>query len=408
MAIPGEQKQADNMWSVALEGLDRHTGQTIELGELFLLRPDVIYLNHGAQGACARPVFEAYQRWQLEFERQPAEFTRRHGGTVREAREALAGYLGTDADNLVYVVNATMGMNIVARSLPLEAGDQVLSTDHEYGAIERTWEFNCARRGAVFVRQPIPYPPRSPEEVVEAVWAGVTERTRVLTFSHITSPTATILPARELVRRAREAGIITVIDGAHAPGQVPLSLDELGVDFYTGNCHKWMMTPKGSAFLYARPEVQDLLEPLVVSWGWHNERLHGPHFVDEQQLQGTRDLSAFLAVPSAIEFMDRYGWDDVRRRCHELAAYARQQVARITGCTEGVDGEWFAQMTSIPLPPCDPASLAALLRERYNIEIPVLKWNGHVLLRLSVQGYNTQDDIDVLLGALRDFFDRQR
>ncbi len=389
-----------------MDTLDRLTGRTVDLRKLFLLRPDVIYLNHGAQGACARPVFEAYQQWQLEFEQQPAEFARRYGGTIREARQALADYLGTDADNLVYVVNATMGMNIIARSLHLEPGDQVLSTDHEYGAMERTWEFNCARQGAVYVRRKVPYPPRSSEEIVEAIWAGVNERTKVLTFSHITSPTAMILPARELVRRAREAGIITVIDGAHAPGQIPLALDELGADFYTGNCHKWMMTPKGSAFLYARPEVQRMLEPLIISWGWDNEHPHSPRFVDEQQLQGTRDLSAFLSVPTAIEFMHRYGWDDVRRRCHELAIYARRRVAEMTGHLERVDGEWFAQMTSIPLPPCDRAALGSLLREQYNIEVPVLSWNGRVLLRLSVQGYNTQEDVDTLLTALATFFTR--
>ncbi len=195
------------------------------LREQFLLDPAVRYFNHGSQGACPRSVFETYQVWQRTFERQPIAFGREHGGAIHAARQALADYVGSDVNNLVYVVNATMGINIVARSLPLQPGEQVLSTDHEY------------------VRVSIPVPVTSAKEAVEAIWAGVTDRTRVIAVSHITSPTAWILPVRELARRARAAGIWTVIDGAHAPGQVPLVLDALGtlgVDFYTGNCHKWL------------------------------------------------------------------------------------------------------------------------------------------------------------------------
>jgi len=225
------------------------------LCDLFLLDPDVIFVNHGSFGACPRPVFAAYQAWQRELERQPVEFLgRRFAALIAEARTALGAYVGAGADDLVYVPNATTGLNIVARSLELAPGDEVLATDHEYGALDRTWRFICAKRGARYVRQPVELPITSAEEVVEAVWAGVTDRTRVLFLSHITSPTAIIIPVAELVRRAREAGIITVVDGAHAPGQIPLDLESLGVDFYAGNCHKWMMAPKGSAFLYARRE----------------------------------------------------------------------------------------------------------------------------------------------------------
>ena len=383
------------------------TRQDTDLRDQFLLFPDVIYFNHGSQGACPRPVFDTYQYWQLEFERQPCGFGRRHPDAIHEARQALADYVGADVNNLVYIVNATMGINIVARSIPLQAGDEVLSTNHEYGAVERTWEFNCAKHGARLVHQPIPLPVTSAEQVVEAIWAGVTDRTKVLTFSHITSPTAWILPIAELARRAREAGILTVVDGAHAPGQIPLALDDLGVDFYTGNCHKWMMTPKGSAFLYARQEVQDLLEPLVISWGWGNETMRVSRFVDEQQIQGTRDISAFLAVPSAIEFMDQHDWDTVRDRCHALVQYARKGMTGFTGLEPFTpDGtEWYAQMTSIPLPPCDPGELGRWLYDQHRIEIPVMAWNERPLMRLSVQGYNTQEDVDTLLGALRAFFD---
>lgn len=379
---------------------------TVELRELFLLQPDVVYLNHGSCGACPRSVFEAYQAWQLELERQPMHFVRELGGEMYKAREALGAYLGAQADDLVYVTNATLGLNVVARSLSLNPGDEVLGTDHEYGAIERAWQFNCAKSGARYVRQPIPMPLHSPEEVVEAIWAGVTERTRVLCFSHITSPTAFILPAEELVRRAREAGIITVVDGAHAPGQIPLDLEALGADFYSGNGHKWMMSPKGSAFLYARREMQPLLEPLVVSWGWGNEVPRVSRFVDEQQNQGTRDNAAFLAVPAAIQFMRDHNWPAVRQACHELVCHARVEIARFTGIDPLTPdgGAWFSQMASIPLPACDSHALWTHLHERYQIEIPVVNWNGQPMVRLSVQGYNTLEDVETLIEAVKTFY----
>jgi isopenicillin-N epimerase len=307
-----------------------------------------------------------------------------------------------------------MGLNIVARALELQPGDEVLGTDHEYGAIERTWEYVCAKQGARYVRQHVPLPVESVEQVVETIWAGVTERTRVLFFSHITSPTAFILPAVELVRRAREAGILTVIDGAHAPGQIALDLDAMGVDFYSGNCHKWMMTPKGSGFLYARPEAQALLEPLVVSWGWGNEEPRVTCFVDQHQYQGTRDMAAFLAVPAAIRFMEEHDWPAVRESCHQLVRDARHRIGALGGPEPATpdDRRWFSQMSSLPLPLCDAGPLCQRLRDEYTIEVPIVRWTGingdarggtpspRSFVRLSIQGYNTQADVDCLLDAL--------
>ena len=376
-----------------------------KLCDLFLLRPDVIYLNHGSFGACPRPVFAAYQAWQRELERQPVEFLgRRFASLMAEARTALGAYVGAGADDLVYVPNATTGLNIVARSLELAPGDEVLATDHEYGALDRTWRFICAKRGARYVRQPVELPITSAEEVVEAVWAGVTDRTRVLFLSHITSPTAIIIPVAELVRRAREAGIITVVDGAHAPGQIPLDLESLGVDFYAGNCHKWMMAPKGSAFLYARRECQPLLEPLVVSWGWESEQSGPSRFVDHHQWQGTREVAQFLAVPAAIQFMEEHDWPGVRRACHELVRTARRAVAELTGLPPITPDapEWFAQMAALPLPPCDGHDLQRRLYERFRIEIPITTWNERHFVRISIQGYNTRADVDALVEGLRE------
>jgi isopenicillin-N epimerase len=231
------------------------------LRDEFLLESGVIYLNHGSFGATPRAVFESYQRWQLQLERQPVRFlSREHDELLRQSRGALGEYLGADPDDLVYVPNATHGINIVARSLRLEPGDEILSSNHEYGACEYTWEFVCAKAGATYVKKQLPLAAVSDSDLVDRFWEGVTGRTRLIFLSHITSPTAVRFPVEDVCRRAREAGILTLIDGAHAPGQIPLDLAEIGADFYTGNCHKWMVAPKGAAFLHARREVQPLIE----------------------------------------------------------------------------------------------------------------------------------------------------
>jgi isopenicillin-N epimerase len=381
----------------------RDRGRERELRELFLLRPDVVFLNHGSFGACPRPVFEVYQAWQRELERQPVEFLgRRFTDLMRGARVALSNYVNTSPDDLVYVPNATTAVNVVARSLRLNPGDEVLGTDQEYGAMDRTWRFVCEKRGARYVKQSLPAPITSRQEGVDAVWAGVTPRTRVLFVSHITSPTALILPVAELVRRARASGILTVIDGAHAPGQLPLDLTALGADFYAGNCHKWLCAPKGSGFLYTRREVQPVLEPLVVSWGWQSEQPGTSKFVDEQEWQGTHDVAAYLSVPAAIEFLNDHDWPRVQRDCHDLARAARQAIGSLTGLAPLTPDSpaWYAQMVALPLPPCDREALQRRLYDEYSVEVPILSWQGQPFVRVSIQGYNTHGDVEALVGAL--------
>jgi len=374
-----------------------------DLRDLFLLDLNVVFLNHGSFGACPRPVFDAYQQWQIELERQPVEFLARRFETLMyEARAILGDFLGADADDLVFAPNATTGLNIVARSLALSAGDEVLTTDHEYGALDRTWRFLCEKWGARYVRRHVSLPITSAEEVIEAIWAGVNDRTKVLFLSHITSPTAIIFPIAELIARARAAGIVTVIDGAHAPGQITLDLEALGVDFYVGNCHKWMMTPKGSAFLYARRDVQSLLEPLVVSWGWDAIEPGPSQFIDHHLWQGTSDIAAYLSVPAAIRFMKTHDWPAVRAACHELLRVARRRICELAGQKPLTpdSGDWFTQMAAFPLPPCDGEKLQRRLYDEYAIEVPIIEWNGRQLVRVSIQGYNTPADVDALADAL--------
>ena len=209
--------------------------------EHFLLDPDVIFLNHGSFGASPKPVFKAYQDWQLELERQPVEFLgRRANALLEDARIILADYLHCQADEVVYATNPTTAINLIVRSLPLQPGDEILTTDHEYGAMDRTWRFVCKSTGAVYRQQPIPLPVTTPEDFIETFWAGVTPKTKIIFLSQITSPTALIFPVEQICQRARQAGILTIVDGAHAPGQIPLDLTALGADFYTGACHKWL------------------------------------------------------------------------------------------------------------------------------------------------------------------------
>jgi len=374
----------------------------------FLLGKDITFLNHGSFGATPRPVFRAYQKYQLELEREPVEFLgRRAPDLLEQARTPLAKYLGVGVNDLVYITNATQGINIVARSLDLHPGDEVLATDHEYGAIDRTWRFLAKKSGFTYTNRPVPLPVATPEEWVERFWAGVNPHTRVISISHITSPTALIWPIREVCHRARRKGILTLIDGAHAPGQIPLDLVDLQVDFYTGNLHKWLCAPKGSAFLYAHPSVQSMVDPLIVSWGYESTTPGSSTFIDYLQWTGTRDIAAFLAVPDALRFLETHHWDRERRRCHELARRCLQEINAITGLEAISPDElaWFAQMVAVRLPErTDLADFARHLWEDRHIEVPVIEWNGQKLIRVSFQAYNDDADLAQLYDAVKNYF----
>ena len=372
------------------------------LKKYFLLDPSVTFLNHGSFGATPKPVFNEYQRWQRELENQPVEFLgRRHNALMHISREVLAKYLGTSTENVIYAQNVTIALNIVARSLDLGTGDEVLSTDHEYGAMDRTWRFLSKERGFAYISQPVDL--TSQDDFVESFWRGVTPQTRVIFLSHITSPTATIFPIEKIIQRARAKNIITVIDGAHVAGQLPLHLDSLGADFYGGNLHKWLCAPKGAGFLYARPEMQKLVKPLVVSWGYESITPGASTFVDHHEWWGTRDVAAFLSVPAAIQFQQDHAWATVRTECHQLVKDAQRRISDLTGLAplHAQSDNWFAQLAAAPLPAdADLVALKARLYDEYRVEIPLVAWKDKKLVRVSVQGYNTKEDIDRLLFAL--------
>ena len=337
----------------------------------------------------------ATRPWQRELELEPVDFlARRLPGLLDEARAALADYVGCSARDLAFVQNATTGVNLAARSLDLGPGDEILATDLEYGACDLAWDQVCGRTGARYVRAPIPLPLHDPSELVEALFASASERTRAVYFSHVTSETALVLPVETVVARARELGLLTIVDGAHAPAQVPLDLAELGADFYSGNCHKWLCAPKGAGFLHVRPEHQERVDAAIVSWGY----TEGRSFSERIESQGTRDPAAWLAVPDAIRFQAERDWHSVSERCRRLTREARRDLCELLETEPLAPDTMLAQMAAVRLPRPAP-DLSDRLFSRHRVEIPVGGAEND-LLRLSVAAYTTRDEIDRALAAL--------
>jgi isopenicillin-N epimerase len=343
--------------------------------DLFLLDPEVTFLNHGSFGATPRAVFERYQAWQRELEREPVDFiARRLNPLLAEARSELGAFLGARADDLTFVQNATTGVNMAARALDLQPGDEVLATDLEYGACILTWQ----RLGTLVQ---VPY---------GELFEHVTKRTRAVYVSHITSETALLLPVEEIVREAHARGLVAIVDGAHAAAHVDLDLEALGADFYSGNCHKWLCAPKGAAFLHVRPEWQERVDGVITSWGYEEPAT----FISRTERQGSRDSSAYLTVPAAIEFVRAH---DDRERCVALAREARHDLCELLGTEPIAPAEMVMQMASVRLPTPD-SGLSQRLFDEHRIEIPVS--HDGTLLRISIAAYNDRDDVDRLLAAL--------
>ncbi len=371
----------------------------------FLLDPTVTFLNHGSFGATPKVVFEEYQYWQRDLERQPVDFFRRKARLLREARVPLAEYLGTSPDQLGFVFNTSFGVNAIVHSLAQQLGpdDEVLSTNHEYGAVDKTWDYYAKRAPFKHIKAEIDVPVTSPEAFVEQFWRGVTRYTRVISLSHITSGTALQFPVEQVVARARSEGIFTVIDGAHAPGQIPLNLDALGADVYIGNCHKWLCAPKGSAFVHANERALRRIDPVLVSWGWFETERSATPLHDYLEMQGTRDIASFLSVPAAIRFQATHNWPARRDACHELVRNARAQMQALTGIAQHSPDErrWFTQLSILRLPAgTDVVKLKESLWKDHKIEIPAINWNNLPGVRISIQAYNDQSDVDKLIGAV--------
>ncbi|HEB54201.1 MAG TPA: aminotransferase class V-fold PLP-dependent enzyme [bacterium] len=378
------------------------------------LDPEVVFLNHGSFGACPRIVLARQHELQREMEAEPLRFLHRElEPRLDEARRPLAALVGCDADDLAFVRNATEGVNTVLRSLEFAPGDELLVTDHEYNACRNALDFVAARAGARIVVAEIPFPLAGPHVVVERVLGAVTDRTRLLLVDAVTSPTGVVNPIAELVRALDERGIDTLVDGAHAPGMLPLALAELGCAYFTGNCHKWLCTPKGSALLYVRRDRQHAIRPLTISHGANSTRTDRSRFRLEFDFTGTADYTPFLSVPTAIEFLDGLfpgGIDDVRRHNHELAIAGRNLLCETLGIEPPAPESMIGSLASVVLPPSDeppipPVGLDPLqqaLMDRFAIEVPVMRWPRPELrlLRISPQAYNSLDQYRYLAEAV--------
>lgn len=370
-----------------------------------MLDPSITFLNFGSFGACPKPVFEKYQELQRQLEREPVQFIVKDGiELLRQARVALSRYINCHADDLVFVTNPSYAINTIARSFPFKPGDELLATDLEYGAMDRTWNYYCEKAGAKYVRNKVQLPIASKAEFVSEFLGGITDRTKAIFISQITSSTGLILPVREICAEAKKRGLLTIVDGAHVPGHIPLDLAELQADIYTGACHKWMMAPKGASFLYVTKAEQHWVDPLLISWGYQSDFPSHSRFLDYHQTAGTRDYTAFLTIPSCIEFMENNKWMEHNLRCRSMAIDNAQHFCELLGSepVSPVNEDFLGQMFSIPVTTNDPIGLYQKLFDKYRIEIPVMKQGDKVYVRYSVQAFNDLGDLNHLEMALKE------
>ncbi len=365
------------------------------------LDPDCIFLNHGSFGATPREVLAAQDEWRLRMERQPLQFLAKTlPGALRAAADELAASIGANGADLVFLENATAGVNTVLRSLAWRAGDEIVFTSHGYGAVNKAIRFTAERHGARPVEAVVPFPIESEQQVITAVESALSSRTRLAVLDHVTSCSALVLPVARLVELCRARGVPVLIDGAHAPGMLPLDLEALGADYYSGNCHKWLCAPKGCAFLWAAPERQADLHPLVISWGWPEG------FQAEFAWTGTRDPSPWLAVTAALAFLRRVAWAHRWDHNDSLAAWAARLLEEAWGAAPSAPAGMRASMATVAVPGNWPASKAMAdrlhddLLQRFGIEVPVMDFAGRLWIRVCAQVYNEPWEYERLAEAV--------
>ncbi len=384
------------------------------------LDPDVTFLNHGSYGACPDPVLAIQQAWRDRLEREPVRFLSGDlPGLLDETRVALGAFLGADPEGLAFVTNATTGVNTVLQSLRFEPGDELLANDHEYNATINAMRAVGARDGARVVLARIPFPITGPGEAVAAILGAVTERTRLVLVSHVTSPTGIVLPVGELVAELNARGIDTLVDGAHAPGMIQVDVDALGAAYWTANGHKWLCGPKGTALLWVREDRRDRVHPLVVSHGANAVPGGRSRFRHEFDWVGTADPTGFLALPAAIGWMrdsapGEGGWRAIMAANHALALTGRDVIAAALGVEPPAPDAMLGSMAALPLPSVAIDAADAFhdaLETEDRIQVPVGGWpvpaaldgsvEPRVLLRISAQRYNDPADYERLATALR-------
>ena len=369
----------------------------------FLLDPNITFLNHGSFGACPKVVFDNYQYWQRELEKQPVKFfTKILYEKLEYSRKKLSNFIGCDHDELIFFQNPTTAVSNIICNLNLKSGDEVLMSSHEYGALIRSWVEWGVKKNIKIIQQEVKLPLTNKSEFIESIWRGVTPKTKVIFLSHITSATGLIFPVEKIISMAKQKKIMTIIDGAHVPAHIPLNIHKINCDFYAGALHKWLCGPKGASFLYVKKEHQAWVKPLIYSWGKEGDDPGPSEFLQDFQWQGTRDMAAFLSIPSAIEFYHDYLKKNLKL-CRKNIKYAFKNL-ELTLKTEPISngGNWIAQMVSHPIPKSAPLDLKEILFNQYKIEIPIFKWEDRMFIRISMQIYNEKKEVDLLLSALSD------
>ena len=374
--------------------------------DLFLIDPKVTYLNHGSYGACPKSVFLDYQNFQKKLEEQPVQFmTKYFWEDLKITRDTLGDFIKCDGDDILLFPNPTTAINNIIENLDIAEGDEILTTQHEYGALIRAWNRLSIRKNFSFIQQKIDLPFGSKETFIDQFCAGINERTKIIFISHITSQTALIFPVEEICKIAKSKGIITIIDGAHAPGHIDLDITQIGCDYYTGACHKWMCAPKGSSFLYVAKNFQNGMSPQIMSWGEKGDDPGPSQFLMDFQWQGTKDMSAFLAIPSSIRFLQKNKWKEKSVISKNLISHLADRLKDILG-TESLfkNKNWIGQMISHPLPIDSPVNLKDILWNDFEIEVPIFEWKKRNIIRVSAHFYNDQKDMDHLIKALKEIF----
>lgn len=379
--------------------------------ELWSLDPTVTFLNHGSFGACPKAVLAVQQQLRSQLEQEPLHFFGREWEPLLDnARNKLAVFVGADAKDVVFVPNATTGINSVLRSLTFSAADEILTTNHEYNACRNALDFIASRTGVRVVVAKIPFPIESPQQVVAAVIEQVSPKTRLALLDHVTSQTGLIFPIQQLIKKLQARDIDTLVDGAHALGMIPLNLEEIGATYYTGNCHKWLCAPKGAAFLYVRRDKQSEIRPLTISHGANSPRTDKTRFQLEFDWMGTNDPTAYMCVPEAIAFMGSLlpgGWPELMQRNRQLVLEARQLLCEALEVQPPCPEEMIGSMAVIPMPATlenrDFMSLHDELFDKFGIQVQVMPWqeSPRLLVRISAQIYNTRSQYEYLAKVLR-------
>ena len=385
----------------------------MSLKNQFLLDKKITFLNHGSFGACPKDIFNEYQLWQKKLENQPVKFLdqfRDFGPNMTNVRRVLSNNINSNINNIVPVVNATTGLNAIIKSLHFKKDDEVLMSNHEYGALEKTWQFIKTKYKIKIKIAKVSLPVTSEEQFIEDFVKKFNSKTKILFVSHITSPTSILFPIKNLIKIARKKNIITIIDGAHAPGHIDLNLKNLKADFYSGNCHKWMMSPKGAAFMWSSSKFKNHLDPLIVSHGWNKKNksnnqkgaLGNSRFIDMFEYTGTKDPAAWLSVPASIKFINNVKNIKLFKTQSNILYNFSLKLSKIFNMPLLADKGFLPPlMISVPIPKVKEFEFQKKLYRNYKIEIPIIPWENRSFVRISFQLYNSEKDLDKLIFALK-------